>query len=447
LWIVSTIFLLIRIVDQKGLDDDKKGAEQKLNRYAPAGALTDLAAEISQAETDNSSLVALLHRQRDSLRQMVTDDLNAEFSVLQERKSKQLKDYELDAGVSLIDAMSQMYARIEKLKRDKEQLDTEKEQLLAEATNLRDRWGAAEKDLQNKADDLAQRVRESTEQVSLIQSTQDSLLQDMRDTLEARNEELSKARRQAANSEERLQIEIETLTNKIAGLRQSLEELRESKTTDLAAIADGQVHEVLPAQKLVYIDLGEQDQLNLGMRFVVFSPESGLTDEGRGKAVIEVVSILPSISECQIIDQTPGQAVRKEDFIANPVYDHNRKYRFAVIGEFDLNFDGVAEKDAIPKIRAMIEHWGGMLTDVVSEETDFLVLGTSPKVPAETRLDASAHDLTDRSEIEAAIEVYREARATARDLAIETLTRARFLNLVGYGRSVDDTRRRIRLPG
>ena len=50
-----------------------------------------------------------------------------------------------------------------------------------------------------------------------------------------------------------------------------------SKPLELASVADGRVYRILPREKLVYINLGKEHQLSLGMRFVVFSPEVGLT--------------------------------------------------------------------------------------------------------------------------------------------------------------------------
>ncbi len=77
----------------------------------------------------------------------------------------------------------------------------------------------------------------------------------------------------------------------------------------------------------------------------------------------------------------------KGDIVANLIWDKRKVNEFVIAGDFDLNEDGKIDSDAISKITAVIEKWGGKVTDKISIETDFVILGKQPMITEKPSLD------------------------------------------------------------
>ena len=144
---------------------------------------------------------------------------------------------------------------------------------------------------------------------------------------------------------------------------------------------DGKILTAVPGDQVVYIDLGQKDTLTLGLQFTVYSAKTGIPPDGHGKARVEVVSISPESAECRIMYVRPGQVILEGDLVANPVYDPNRPLTFVVNGEFDLDRDGIVDRNGAATLESLIRDWGGRVSSEVTPLTDFVVLGTPPRRP------------------------------------------------------------------
>ena len=192
---------------------------------------------------------------------------------------------------------------------------------------------------------------------------------------------------------------------------------------------DGNVREVSEAKKTAYISLAKGDGIILGMTFAVYSPEEIGREAPKPKASVRVVRIMEHVSEARIFNVTGLTPVMKGDIIANPVYDKERRFHFALVGMIDLDNDG---RNDIEKVKVMISSFGGVADREIAVQTDFLIVGEEPRMP----IAVAAEEMTPQAKkayekARKAFIEYNRALVMAKDYAIPTLTANRFLNLVG----------------
>ncbi|HET6247333.1 MAG TPA: BRCT domain-containing protein [Tepidisphaeraceae bacterium] len=198
----------------------------------------------------------------------------------------------------------------------------------------------------------------------------------------------------------------------------------------------------VPGNNTVFINLGEGQQISPGLTFEVYDKHKGLPslttlnpenpDElPAGKASIEVIRTIGSTSECRIIKVAPGQQIVEGDLILNLIYNTHTKFTFVVYGDFDLAGTGQATAGDADIIRRLITQWGGRVTDQVTVDTDFLVLGKEPQVlPLEDNPNAIQQERHDKQQ--KALDAFIDRESHAIHLNIPILNQNRFLYFVGY---------------
>jgi hypothetical protein len=180
----------------------------------------------------------------------------------------------------------------------------------------------------------------------------------------------------------------------------------------------------------VFIDLGIDDHLTLGLRFAVYPPDPGIPSSGVAKAAVEVVKIGEAVSECRVKGMNPMFPILEGDLIANPVYDRDRQLSFFVVGEFDLDHDGLDDPNGKGMIEAVILDFGGRLSDNLTSRTDFVIVGARPAVSLLSD-DASPEQLAVRENEIRRARAYDAVINEARSLTISMLTQETFLNFLG----------------
>ena len=192
---------------------------------------------------------------------------------------------------------------------------------------------------------------------------------------------------------------------------------------------------------MLYINLGSQDAVRTGMTFQVYDAVRGIPkmeNENdptlpKGKGSIQIMRVLPTQSECRIVQSTPGQTIRDGDLIANLAYDKNVPVRFRIYGDFDLNNDGKTAPADRERLSSLVQQFGGKVVDDVTVGTDVLVLGQEPEVPS-----LSAEDRNDplkvaqQSQKQQQRDAYLEVLRKAQSLSIPVLNQNQFLYYIGY---------------
>ncbi len=222
-------------------------------------------------------------------------------------------------------------------------------------------------------------------------------------------------------------------------LRQLVAQWR--KNADVAVgEPDGTILNVDAAAGNVWITLTTTDRIQAGMTFSVYDPRTGVRfgsdDQAMGNGSIEVMKVGERSSLCRITRTTKGKAIQTGDLIANLVYhnDKTRQFRFVIVGDFDLDGDGIATAAERDRLISMVKSDGGVVDDTVTSQTDYLIMGKPPASPATvTNADASATApggiADERSKQQQA---YDQTEQDARRLAIPVLNANRFLAMIGY---------------
>ncbi|MFQ5414786.1 MAG: hypothetical protein ACE5E6_10045 [Phycisphaerae bacterium] len=440
LWLVATVFLVVLYLDQEQLRNDAAKLRSLKNRAISdaedrsielakdareggptvARLLEDARAETALLATGNAADLPAAVR---SARDMVVE------SIIRDKRVSNPARF---ADMSLSDALKSLYGEYvtcHDLQFEAEQRKSELESEVERLTALTSRQKADfDEQIQAFTDRLAALERDHNAYrrdrdaaVTSIEQEAEARQKQLREDLERANERSATALKEASRNEAR-----------VADLRKKYGDLDIRPATLVTARQpDGAILRAVPGDPVVYIDLGRRAGLTLGLPFTVYSSETGIPPDGKGKARIEVVSISDSFAVCKIVRVARSEVILAGDVIANPIYDRNRPLSFLVIGEFDLNRDGQRDRDGLDTIEAFVRSWGAVVADELTALTDFVVVGAAPppgrpsgEVPPEL---AEQNDAVRRVH-----QRYTDALQGANSMHVPILTQDVFLNFLGY---------------
>ena len=441
LWLTSTVFLVILYTGQEELNGENerlRTANDRLISPNEEGSL-ELIRDAQPSAQGGPTVVGILEAARAETARLATGEetdgpaaVRARLDHLLDRivddhLVASVEDYE---GASFFEAMSTLYEAY----RAENAVRVAAEQRLEEADAEVARLVQLNADQKN---DFDARVQGFSDELAELEADR-MARQTERDEAVARLAAEFEQRREQADSE------LTAERQRRAALERDLTELKkrfavqQERTGGLlpgpeplatARQADGRILAALPGDDAVYIDLGREHRLTLGLRFTVYSADTGIPADGRGKAQIEVVSVADASAECKVLRQAPGALIVEGDLVANPVYDSRRSLSFLAVGDFDLDHDGLADPDGLATIQAMVTEWGGTITAELTAMTDFVILGAPPRQPApsgEGDVDAQTRARGGDGDR------YAEAMVSARNMAVPVLPQEVFLNFLGY---------------
>jgi len=300
----------------------------------------------------------------------------------------------------------------------------QKEQtLLAEKEKLKQEVDKALKDY----NDLKKLLEQTSEQ--RVQT----LMADL-SKLKAKNEDLNK---QLLRS----QAELKMAQDKIKSVQQELQRIvPQPEQAVMAFQPDAKIMLVDDQNKVVHINIGSDDGVYRGLTFSVYDRNMPIPEDGKGKAEIKVFDPGKNISLAKITASYSKMPIMIGDNVANLIWDSKQKNVFVVAGDFDLDGDGIVDRDAADKITALIKNWGGTVADNVSVETDFIVLGTQPPTPREPSFQQREIDPLAMEKYKAELKKldhYHQVRQKAAILSVPVFNFERFLYLIGYKSQVN----------
>lgn len=331
----------------------------------------------------------------------------------------------------------------------------------AEVDNLKAQLQDANKKLQANAGEMQAMRQAMDAQLAQVRQAADTATASAATDRTGKDEQLKKIAadydtqlKSATENINQQQVQIGDLNKKInekdliiAQLRQKVGDIRPNVSSLAVRQADGKIIRVI-GNGVAYIDLGSGDHVVPGMTFQVYDRAEGVPAPGdasttddlpKGKGSIEVLRVGPTSSECRIVKTQLGQNINEGDVIANLIYDKNNKNSFYVYGNFDLTKDGPPGPNDQPRpqdaevVKRLIAQWGGTITDKISVDTDFVVLGKEPVVPEYTR-DQLADPLMVAAFNKAQddLQKYQAVVDQAKTLHIPILSQPRFLYMTGY---------------
>lgn len=338
--------------------------------------------------------------------------------------------------VSLRSIASDLLAR---LKQTAEQLDARTlqfEKLQQEFNDATGLW-------KQTADELNARIGEYEVQVQQTQTDYNDLRALLEQSSEQRAgnilrqlEDERALSRQLNQDLLKAQADLEIAQQRLSGALTEVAKVQPSPDPEAPAYKpDGKIILVDEAAGIVHINLGSDDRVYRGLTFSVYDKAPGVPRDGKPKAQIEIFAISKTTSTARVLSSEKRNPIATDDIVANLIWDAGKKNHFVIAGDFDLTGKGQPTYDAKTRIADLIQRWGGATSDEVSATTDFVILGTEPRVPREPSLDEIAGDPTLRDRYETARqqrEYYNLVRQQAGAFYIPVFTFERFLYLIGY---------------
>lgn len=439
LWLVSTVFLVILYTGQENLVADHAKMQAK---YATAinsqqEKSIDL---IKSAQAGGPTMVGLLEEARSTTAELATGEATDAPPAIKAKHDQIMATIKADglvpnpdtfANLSYHQALTQLYEAYKAAQNVRKAAEARAAQLDSQMTAMVEAEAALKADFEKKTREATERLAQAEGERIAHRTERDQMIETLQ---EAQNEarkrhdlELTSARQDKLTAEQEtgaIQKRLGSFQNKVGGLMPGPTKLSTARNPD------GRILTAVPGDKVVYINLGKKDSLTLGLKFGVYSAQTGIPEDGRAKAQIEVASISDSSAECIITQIAPNAMVMEGDLIANPIYDPKNPLTFVVAGEFDLDRDGMNDRNGNLVIEDLVKKWGGKVTDELTPLTDFVVLGARPRSPRTAGGPGSDSGQAPPPNPNA--ERYERITDQASKFSIPMLNQEVFLNYLGY---------------
>lgn len=210
---------------------------------------------------------------------------------------------------------------------------------------------------------------------------------------------IDQIKRQAADERAELNARLARANEQLLVAQGIIDQMRRDRSRealrpgDEAALVDGQIIALDSSDGSVTINRGRRHHVVLGMSFEVYPdagsirPDARTGEYPRGKASLEVIRVDDATSTARLTRSVRGTPIARGDVLANALYDPDKKYTFLVFGNFDAG-DGRQTPEGQSSVRALIEEWGGKVTDSLTGDVDFLVMGSRPVLPPAPQTNA-----------------------------------------------------------
>jgi hypothetical protein len=454
--LIMTVMFFVANADAKA---NLQKREQLSKAYAKVLAERDLnVAWIREMEEKASSsgtmkpIAEILHAQRQNLIQTITGGTNVSAEEAAARAKAAVSSEELKKtgvsvpGGSLIGAISALTGQLNQKNAEIAGLN---QQLAAAGKAFEDEKKAHTAQLEevNKAIAAADaKASELAKALKDYQDGQDANLRGLEGRQKTQIEDYNKLLTAMKEDADKRSAEVGELQKKLKTAIDVIKTLKPTGTADATLRRpDGKIIQVA-RDNIVYINLGQGQQVHNGMTFEVYDQHEGIPRVGdgtpedqlpKGKGSIEVIAVSPGSSKCRIVKTEPGQQLFDGDIIANLVYDQNLKMRFHVYGEFDIDQNNVANAREADIVKRLITQWGGVVTEKVDMDVDILVMGKEPPLPEKPKPDPATGTVNPADDLiyqqaQQKLDAYLAVRDQAISYGIPVLNQNRFLHYIGY---------------
>ena len=169
-------------------------------------------------------------------------------------------------------------------------------------------------------------------------------------------------------------------------------------------LPDGAVVRVSPAINTVHIDRGTSDALRANLTFAIYDKDVTNFERNAQKATIEITRVTGSHSaEARIIMEDPTNPILRGDHIVSPTWDPGYSVPIALVGVFDLDYDGNSDRERLVQ---QIERNGGTVVAMHDEQgniigeidatTRYVVFGTEPPIDTSQKVMTAINRLTEQ---------------------------------------------------
>ncbi len=440
LWLTSTVLLVIMYTGQEDLRKSAADCETFNSKLISQRERSGVA-QFQAARPGGPTVVGLLEGARAQTALLAsgdeTDDVGGVRAKLEQlQQSIQGDGIVPEAGrfqdLSYHESLTMLYEVLKGENALRSEAEARVAELGGEVDRLVEATAQLQSDFEQRTKELSDQFAEAEAQRGQYRTEKDEQLAALQRGYEDRRSENDADLTRERQQNTALQQEVDRLESRLVALQEQVgDQLIGPKALATARTPDGSILQHIPGDEFVFIDLGQRAKLVRGMRFAVYSGGKEIPLDGRAKAQIEVVAIDPASSECRIVRQAAGEVILPGDLIANPIYDPQREVRFLVLGEFDLDHDGLSDGDGVERIGALVTEWGGTLTSDITAMLDFVVVGRSPRRPRPPR--DQTPEATERFDrLQGQYDKYVQTLQSAGTLQIPVLRQEVFLNFLGY---------------
>ncbi|MEW6249639.1 MAG: hypothetical protein AB1716_03250 [Planctomycetota bacterium] len=434
LFVLMLALTIILLTKNKAAEQRALAAATERDRYGPAPAVYE-----DEARSRQTTVFAVvsddLRKLAGAVSGMPEDTGHAIQNKIKRMVGELTEQHQgvVNEGDTLLTALASVSDALGKARDTVEANTVVITDLQAEKDSLAAQVKTAREEFEGQVAALSEQLKRAQDEKAETLAQKDAQLTEVQERLDAREQQVQKLQREGTQRERDLQLLISQLERQIADNQKQLATLRQTSfdPTKILTSADGKIVRAMPGSDVVYINLGAADNVKPGMGFEVFSRTAEAPSTLRGKASLEIVTVMEETSECRLTRREAGHPIVENDIIVNLAYDRARKPKFVIRGDFDLNYDGVMDYNGVLEISSLIRLWGGQVVDDLDATVDFLVVGQTPRGPA---LDEQATEVVRAQAGAKEIEAGRfgAVRSQAEKMGIPILTQNQFLFLTGY---------------
>ncbi len=439
LWLASTVFMVILYTGQEGLKSENAKLTTMLKKAynSQQERSIDL---IKPAQENGPTMVGLLEEARSATAQLASGEATDAPSAVKAKRDQILSMIKADglvnnpetfSDLSYHQALTQLYESFKAAQTVRKAAEARAAQLDLQMTAMVEADAALKAEFEKKSKEASERLAQAESERTTYRAERDKMFETLQkkqeDEQKRHDEEIRSVRQEKLAAEQEtgaIQKRLGSFQNKVGGLMPGPAKLSTARNPD------GMILTAVPGDKVVYINLGKKNALTLGLKFGVYSSQTGIPEDGKAKAQIEVSSISDNSAECTITLIAPNALIMEGDLIANPIYDPNNPMSFVVAGDFDLDHDGMSDRAGNVVIEDLIKKWGGKITDDLTPLTDFVVLGVKPRAPRTA--GGPANEPGQAPPPNPAAERYDRIANQADKFSIPVLSQDIFLNYLGY---------------
>ncbi len=342
--------------------------------------------------------------------------------------------------VALTRVVSELLIELEQTTEGRRVAEQEVSKVRQERDAALEVWEQTRQELTARVDQYRQEVEATKADYNdlraLVNKNSDDRAQILLDQLEQAKANAKQLTQDLLRTQAELNVARVRLQNALAAVK----EIKPAPDREsVACQPDGEVILVDEAAGVVRVNLGSEDRVYRGLTFAVYDRSAGVTPNEEPKAQVEVFAVDRRTSAARILSSERRNPIITGDIVANLIWDCDARNQFVIAGHFDLDGDGKLDYDAIRKIESLIQKWGGTVSNEVSAETDYVILGKEPQVPPEPTLEILAVDPTATEKYNAVRqdnERYNQVRQRAEALWIPIFSYDRFLHFTGYASQV-----------
>lgn len=342
--------------------------------------------------------------------------------------------------VALTRVVSELLIELEQTTEGRRVAEQEVSRVRQERDAALEVWEQTRQELTARVDQYRQEVEATKADYNdlraLVNKNSDDRAQILLDQLEQAKANAKQLTQDLLRTQAELNVARVRLQNALAAVK----EIKPAPDREsVACQPDGEVILVDEAAGVVRVNLGSEDRVYRGLTFAVYDRSAGVTPNEEPKAQVEVFAVDRRTSAARILSAERRNPIITGDIVANLIWDCDARNQFVIAGHFDLDGDGKLDYDAIRKIESLIQKWGGTVSNEVSAETDYVILGKEPQVPPEPTLEILAVDPTATEKYNAVRqdnERYNQVRQRAEALWIPIFSYDRFLHFTGYASQV-----------